>query len=96
MKTNVVLLCSTLLASIPAAAGEPRFDLSQEEYAVGVHRYGVDEDTRIFGWQLTDGLYFGRRQGEIDDFGFVLQRGDTQYSFTEHGIGWRKSISLFH
>ncbi len=96
MNTNAIVLCCTLLAAIPAAAAEPRFDLSQDEYAVGVRHFGVDEDTRIIGWQLADGIYFGRRQGEIDDFGFVLKRGDTQYSFTEHGIGWHRSISLFH
>jgi hypothetical protein len=99
MKTNAVLLCLTLSASLAAAnarADEPRFDLDQDEYAVGVRGYGLDEDTRVIGWQLTDGIYFGRRQGEIDDFGFVFQRGDTQYSVTEHGIGWRRSISLLH
>jgi hypothetical protein len=95
MKTNAILLLVTLGAT-SANAAEPRFDLDQDEYAVGVRGYGLDEDTRVIGWQLTDGIYFGRRQGEIDDFGFVFQRGDTQYSVTEHGIGWRRSFSLLH
>ena len=99
MKTNTLFLLATILvttlAGADAAAAEPRFDLDQDEYAVGVRGYGLDEDTRVIGWQLTEDLYFGRRQGEVDDFGFVLKRGDTQYSFTEHGIGWRHSFS-FH
>jgi hypothetical protein len=81
--------------SAHARADEFGFDLDQEEFTAGVRQHGLDEDTRVVGWQITDGLYFGRRRGDIDDFGFVLQRGDTQFSFTEEGIGWRKSISLF-
>ena len=96
MKSNAVLLCATCFAAAPtgASAAEPRFDLNQIEYAAGVHGYGLDEDTRVIGWQLTDKLYFGRRQGQNDDFGIVFKQGDTQYSFTEHGIGWRHSFSL--
>jgi hypothetical protein len=96
MKTNAVLLCATCFAaaSPEVSAAEPRFDLNQNEYAIGVRGYGLDEDTRVIGWQLTNNFYFGRRQGENDDFGFVFKKGDTQYSFTEHGIGWRHSFSL--
>jgi hypothetical protein len=93
----------TLLAAFFAAGGaragdEPLdltpFDLGVEEYAAGVREHGLDEDTRVIGWQIRDNMYFGRRRGEIDDFGFVFQFGDTQLSLTEDGIGWRKSISL--
>jgi hypothetical protein len=97
MKANAVLVCAACFAASPmsANAAEPRFDLNQNEYAVGVRGYGLDEDTRVIGWQLGNNFYFGRRQGENDDFGFVFKDGDTQYSFTEHGIGWRRSFS-FH
>ena len=110
MKLNRVLLFATCFAagSTGAIAGEPRFDLNQNEYAIGGHfdlnqneyaigvrGYGLDEDTRVIGWQLGNNFYFGRRQGENDDFGFVYKDGNTQYSFTEHGIGWRHSFS-FH
>jgi len=94
MKPNAVLLCATCFAAAPSGAAEPRWDLNQNEYAVGVRGYGLDEDTRVIGWQLTNNFYFGRRQGQNDDFGFVFKQGDTQYSFTEHGIGWRHSFSL--
>lgn len=97
MKTNalrVVIVLATALAGANVTAAEPDFYLNQDEYAVGVQRYGLDEDTRVIGWQLTENFYFGRRQGELDDFGFILKHGDTQYSFTEHGIGWRHSFSL--
>jgi hypothetical protein len=96
MKANAALLCATCFAAAPtsANAAEPRFDLNQNEYAIGVRGYGLDEDTRVIGWQLTNNFYFGRRQGRNDDFGFVFKKGDTQYSFTEHGIGWRHSFSL--
>ena len=100
MKTKAFSLCAAILAAAlagaDAAAAEPVFYPNQDEYAIGVRGYGLDEDTRIIGWQLTENFYFGRRKGEIDDFGFVLKRGDTQYSFTEHGIGWRHSFSLLH
>ena len=97
MKLNRVLLCATCFAAGPtgAIADEPYWDLNQNEYAVGVRGYGLDEDTRVIGWQLGNNFYFGRRKGENDDFGFVFKDGNTQYSLTEHGIGWRHSFS-FH
>lgn len=88
-------LACCLPVCLCASARADEFDLDQEEFTAGVREHGLDEDTRVVGWQITDDLYFGRRRGDIDDFGFVLQRGDTQFSFTEEGIGWRKSISLF-
>jgi hypothetical protein len=94
MKTFNFGLCFLLVGAASASADDDRFALNQEEFPIGVHRYGVDEDTRVIGWQIRDDLYFGRRQGEIDDFGFVFKQGATQYSFTQHGIGWRHSFSL--
>jgi len=95
-----LLLLALCCTSGAAQAGEPLelyqpFALGEKEYTAGVRLHGLDEDTRVVGWKLSDNLYFGRRKGEIDDFGFVLTRGDTQYSLTEDGIGWRKSVSLF-
>ena len=84
-----MLLCG------PVRADEMPYDLDVEEYLAGVRQHGLDEDTRVVGWQIGENLYFGRRRGDIDDFGFVLQHGDTQYSLTEEGIGWRKTFSLF-
>jgi len=92
MRFGAVFL-GVVVGSNLAQADEP-FDLDEKEYAAGVRLHGIDEDTRVVGWKLSDNLYFGRRKGEIDDFGFVLTRGDTQYSLTEDGVGWRKSISL--
>jgi hypothetical protein len=94
MKTICLGLCICFFGAASACADEDRFLLNQEEYLIGVHRYGVDEDTRVIGWQIRDDLYFGRRQGEIDDFGFVFKRGTTQYSLTQHGIGWRHAFKL--
>jgi hypothetical protein len=92
-RASAVLL--GLLFGAPLAQADDPFDLDEKEYTAGVRLHGIDEDTRIVGWKLSDNLYFGRRKGGIDDFGFILTRGDTQYSFTEDGIGWKKSISLF-
>lgn len=93
MKTLLMTLC-LVVAAAGARADDKRFPLNQEEYVAGVHRYGVTDDTRVIGWQIRDDLYFGRRQGDIDDFGFVFKRGTTQYSFTQHGIGWRHAFTL--
>lgn len=82
------------LACAGAHADRDPFDLDVDEYTAGVREHGLDEETRVLGWRLRDDLYFGRRHGDIDDFGFVFQRGDMQYSITEDGIGVRKSISL--
>jgi hypothetical protein len=93
MKRFVFSLC-LVFGAAGARADDKRFAFNQEEYVAGVHRYGVTDDTRIIGWQISDDLYFGRRQGEVDDFGFVFKHGATQYSFTQHGIGWRHAFTL--
>ena len=94
MKTCNWSLWVLLLGAATASADDDAFTLNQEEFPIGVHRYGVDENTRVIGWQIRDDLYFGRRQGKGKDFGFVFKRGNSQYSFTQNGIGWRHSFSL--
>ena len=99
---RAVLLAATLLASSAVAAKEPAlvvqpaFVLDANEYVAGVREHGLDADTRMLGWQLGDEVYFGRRHGGIDDFGFVVKHGDDQFSFTQKGIGWHRSLSFGH
>jgi hypothetical protein len=97
MNITARLLSVAIVAGFGCAAAHADrgpFDLDGDEYTAGVREHGLDEETRVLGWRLRDDLYFGRRHGDIDDFGFVFQRGDVQYSLTEDGIGVRKSISL--
>jgi hypothetical protein len=89
-----LVLLSACLVTPSVRAGDDAFNLDIEEYAAGVREHGLDDDTRVLGWQIHDHVYFGRRRGEIDDFGFVFKFGDTQISLTEDGIGWRRSISI--
>lgn len=77
-----------------AAAEEAPFDFGSQRYVAGVLEQDVDHATHLTGWRLSDGVYFGRRSGDTDDFGFVVHDGDTQWSLTEAGIGWRRAISL--
>jgi hypothetical protein len=99
---RAALLVAALLASSAGVAKEPPlvvqpvFVLDANEYAAGVREHGLDADTRMLGWQLGDTVYFGRRHGVIDDFGFVVKRGDDQFSFTQKGIGWHRSLSFQH
>jgi len=89
------LLAAALLAPNAVIAKEPiTFVLDSTEYAAGVRPHGLDADTQVLGWKLGEELYFGRRHGDVDDFGFVIKRGDDQFSFTQKGIGWRRSLSL--
>ena len=101
---RATLLIAALLASSAGVAKEPApplvvkpiFVLDANEYVAGVREHGLDADTRMLGWQLGDEVYFGRRHGVIDDFGFVVKRGVDQFSFTQKGIGWHRSLSFQH
>jgi len=77
-----------------ASEAHPAFVFDTGRFAIGVLDRDVDHATRMVGWQLNENLYFGRRRGDIDDFGFVWRTGDTQWSFTEDGIGWKRTVSL--
>ena len=97
---SAVLWCGLMVACPGGAAwgDEQGFDTrglalpTVKEYAAGVRRHDLDEDTRLVGWRLDDRWYFGRRKGDEDGFGFVWQRGDTQLSITTEGIGWRRQL----
>lgn len=84
-----------LLMPAGAHSADDEFKFDAQRYAAGVTELDVDHVTRMTGWRLSDRVYFGRRSGDVDDFGFVLHDGDTQWSFTQDGIGWRRAVTLF-
>jgi hypothetical protein len=85
---------------LPAWGGEPEFDDRwldvdpMREYGAGVRRHDLDGQTRVIGWRLNDRWYFGRRKGDDSDaLGLIWQKGDTQFSISPEGIGWRYQFS---
>ncbi len=92
---GVVLMLGAAMATLAHAEERDAFAFGAQRFVGGVLDQDVDHATRVVGWKLSDRVFFGRRSGDIDDFGFVLHDGDTQWSFTESGLGWRRSVSLF-
>lgn len=89
------MLGAAVLMPPGAFAADDEFKFDAQRYAAGVTELDVDHVTRMTGWRLSEHVYFGRRSGDVDDFGFVLHDGDTQWSFTQDGIGWRRAVTLF-
>ena len=99
---RTAMICLSLLTgclSAPARAAEPTFDETRlhvdemKEYGAGVRRHQLDEQTRLLGWRLNDRWYFGRRKGDdADALGLIWQNGNTQFSLSPEGIGWRRQF----
>jgi len=89
-----LVVADGVVAKEPSLVLEPAFVLDPTEYPAGVRPHRLAADTQMLGWQLSDAVYFGRRHGQIDDFGFVVKRGDDQFSFTQKGIGWHRNLSF--
>jgi len=106
---RAALLWLGLLAGslcVPARGAEPTFDdrlleddrylevNEMREYAAGVRRHELDGQTRLLGWRLNERWYLGRRKGDDSDaLGLIWQKGDTQFSISPEGIGWRYQFS---
>lgn len=59
----------------------------RRSYALGVNRYALNHATRLIGWQVGDGLYFGRAKGEESGIALVWQRRwNQQVSLSNDGL----------
>ena len=62
------------------------------EYAWGVQRFPL-EGGKIYGWQISDAVTFGRFKGENDEFGFSVELNARQrVEITTDGLRWRRAI----
>ncbi len=58
-----------------------------EDYALGVDRFALDEHTEIIGWQLSQRWYFGRQDGDDSGLTFVWQQNrKQQVSVSKDGL----------
>ena len=59
-----------------------------------LQRYQVDQGTRMTGWQLGEGLYFGRSKGELKGVALIWQRSQTaQVSLSGNGLRLTRRIN---
>ena len=58
-----------------------------EDYALGVDRFDLDEHTEVIGWQLSQRWYFGRQDGLDSGLTFVWQQNARQQvSVSKEGL----------
>ena len=89
-------IAAALLLSSGTVAGDPGKRaalLADAEFVVaapapmGSSQLQPDSFTRLTGWELRQGLYFGRRSGEHSGLAFIWQRtADDQLSLSTRGI----------
>lgn len=54
---------------------------------MGADSFRLDGGTRVVGWQVRDGLYFGKRKGELKGVALIWQRrANQQISLSEKGL----------
>jgi len=61
------------------------------EYALGVGRYKLDHATKLTGWEISDGVYFGRAKGDSSGIALVWQRrNNQQVSLSNEGVRYTR------
>lgn len=57
-----------------------------EDYALGVGRFDLDEHTEIIGWQVSDSWFLGRQDGLDSGLTLVWQKEANQVSLSKDGL----------
>ncbi len=82
-----LLLVVVILAFNPAEAREPVLGNKLEPtYPSGIARYRLDHKTRVTGWRVAKGWFFGRQRGADSGLTLVWQSKQDQLSFSKDGI----------
>ncbi|NOX50712.1 MAG: hypothetical protein GXP16_09275 [Gammaproteobacteria bacterium] len=57
-----------------------------KHYALGIHRFDLDNHTEILGWQIGDSWYFGRQDGLDSGLTLVWHKQENQVSISKDGL----------
>ncbi len=101
LSASVMLLIAVLSANVSSAedlmeAEQWTAQSSMEKgrsFNFGVGRYALDHKTKVTGWRVAQGVYFGKAKakGEISGLAIVWQRRqDQQMSLSSHGLRFTK------
>jgi hypothetical protein len=98
--------CVMLLTTVLGANAASAADLMEAEqwsaqpaiekdrsYTLGAGRYALDSKTKVTGWRIAQGVYFGKAKakGEISGLAIVWQRRqDQQMSLSSRGLRFTK------
>ena len=82
-----LVLVIVIFVWMPAEALEPVSGVKLEStYSFGIAKYKLDQKTKVTGWRVAKGWYFGRQRGADSGLSLVWQRKQDQLSFSKNGI----------
>ncbi len=82
-----VLFILLIFAFDPLMALEPASRIKLESNPlIGITHYQLDHKTKVTGWRVAKGWYFGRQKGEDSGLTLVWQRKQDQLSLSREGI----------